>query len=162
MQSHGASRREETNKRSTTRKQRNPGTKGDTDDIQTAPPPELDLGTLDYETIAVDADSLLAVTDRWMTKYEKPICDTRDPIQGPTPVLWVALHACGSLTLDILRAFARRIRQEDQKTTRTWVPTSAVIVGCCYNMLRPEGKSALFSKEACCSFSPIHSLQIGF
>ncbi|KAK7676371.1 hypothetical protein QCA50_020675 [Cerrena zonata] len=133
VQTHGAARREESNKRSTKQLKQ---TNGVQIDGQIPLATDLNLGTLDYETITIDADSLVSVTNRWMTN--KKTLSSTTPNQGPTPILWVALHACGSLTLDILRAFAGRLQQKDRSLT--WIPVGAVIVGCCYNMLRPEDR----------------------
>ena len=55
----------------------------------------------------------------------------------PVPVLLVALHACGSLTPDILRSFMSSV-----KTPRpSWYPIGVVAVGCCYNLMTPGGPS---------------------
>ncbi|KAF7365455.1 Methyltranfer-dom domain-containing protein [Mycena venus] len=54
----------------------------------------------------------------------------------PAPVLLVALHACGSLTPDILRTFF--IQQDAPKDRRLWTPVGVIAVGCCYNLLAPQ------------------------
>lgn len=83
----------------------------------------------------------------------------QDPDQ-PTAVLLVALHACGSLTPSILRAFLSAQRHPNRPqgqvssdpnkpkvaalqdpAQRNWIPAGLVLVGCCYNLLEPSGKS---------------------
>ncbi|CAL1713441.1 unnamed protein product [Somion occarium] len=113
VQSHGAARREQASKSSDN---------------------ETQAGSLDYEMIAVDSNSLISATEHWIQRRVHGCC--LNPC--PTPILWVALHACGSLTLDILRAFILRRRQNDQDVC--WRPSAAVIVGCCYNMVRSEDR----------------------
>lgn len=150
IQTHGAARREESSKRSTKQlKQLNiDRTTNGVQNINNGQT-DLGLGTLDYETITIDAESLVSVTDRWMTKERPLTSETTTSCQlhsSHRPILWVALHACGSLTLDILRAFVRRLRQKDESST--WSPVGAFIVGCCYNMLRPEGESVFCQTRA--------------
>lgn len=102
-------------------------------------------GSLTYVTTAIDADTLRESTHSWMEREGvtgsvggTPI-NAQDRVErGPTPVLFVALHACGSLTPNILRAFAAEARS-GKTDAAAWTPRAAVIVGCCYNMLRPEG-----------------------
>ncbi|KAI0643075.1 methyltransferase domain-containing protein [Trametes meyenii] len=95
-------------------------------------------GSLTYVTTKIDADTLLQSTRSWI-QSEKSATTAQAPEatggQGPTPVLFVALHACGSLTPDIFRAFAASRRA--QFSGGDWTPQGAVVVGCCYNMLRP-------------------------
>lgn len=54
--------------------------------------------------------------------------------KGPIPVMFVALHACGSLTPSILRE-ALKHRQK----AKSWYVAAAVVVGCCYNLMREDG-----------------------
>ncbi|TFK86276.1 hypothetical protein K466DRAFT_524428, partial [Polyporus arcularius HHB13444] len=108
-------------------------------------------GSLTYVTTRIDKESLLASIEAWLGEAAPPGFQSSaelEPSQEavPRPVLMVALHACGSLTPDILRAFfaaaARSHRQTEVSADRqehvTWTPQGAVIVGCCYNMMRPE------------------------
>ncbi|KAF7799383.1 hypothetical protein EIP86_010615 [Pleurotus ostreatoroseus] len=94
---------------------------------------EHSKGSLTYKTLSIDKASLLAVTDEWSSRV--------GPAPPPLPVLLLALHACGSLTLDVLRAFCERV--QDAKK-RAWRPVAALVVGCCYNLLRPEGMSLAY------------------
>ncbi|KAI0671036.1 methyltransferase domain-containing protein [Trametes maxima] len=111
-----------------------------TDHTTTEPPQEVNgtRGSLTYVTTKIDADTLLQSTHSWV-QGEKRVTPAQAQEatggQGPTPVLFVALHACGSLTPDILRAFAASRRA--QLHGGDWTPQGAVVVGCCYNMLRP-------------------------
>ncbi|KAI0629890.1 hypothetical protein C8Q77DRAFT_1234510 [Trametes polyzona] len=98
------------------------------DDVDQQPPP-ASPGSLTYFTTKIDADTLVESTDTWIAAEQSP--------EHPIPILFVALHACGSLTPDIIRAFITAKRR-NTTTPSTWTPSAAVIVGCCYNMLRPE------------------------
>ena len=55
--------------------------------------------------------------------------------------MMVALHACGSLVVDVLRIFlSDRARTPQAKgVERAWRPHSLVVVGCCYNLMSPTG-----------------------
>lgn len=88
--------------------------------------PGSPVGSLTYRNVAITSDSLQSATDEWIRNAE----------QKPAPLLLVALHACGSLTLDILRTLLRRLKTPDS----SWSPYAALVVGCCYNLLRPEGE----------------------
>ncbi|OCH91132.1 hypothetical protein OBBRIDRAFT_550108 [Obba rivulosa] len=101
-------------------------------------------GSLTYKTMAITSDSLLETVTDWI-REDAPGPVSGDPVQdarqassgaasGPTHVLLVALHACGSLTPSILRAFLAQYKLAGDGP-RTWTPQAAVIVGCCYNML---------------------------
>ncbi|KAF7299322.1 Methyltranfer-dom domain-containing protein [Mycena indigotica] len=78
-------------------------------------------GQIAQRTIYIKPDTLLAAVDDWIGEDEEQ------------PVLFVALHACGSLTPDIFRAvFEQRRRQSSR-----WRPVGVLAVGCCYNLLAP-------------------------
>lgn len=51
------------------------------------------------------------------------------------PVLLIGLHACGSLTPDVIRTF-----MQSDGDRRCWKFTGAVVVGCCYNLMNPGGE----------------------
>ncbi|KAF5392822.1 hypothetical protein D9757_000893 [Collybiopsis confluens] len=54
---------------------------------------------------------------------------------GPerVPVIIVSLHGCGSLSIDVLRAFVQGCRNDEG---RNWSFVASVTVPCCYNLLR--------------------------
>lgn len=93
-------------------------------------------GSLTYVTTKIDTDTLLASARAWLAERHPSV--TPDLVV-PTPVLLVALHACGSLTPDILRAFVAAYKPAPGTGPCVWAPRAAVIVGCCYNMLREQG-----------------------
>ncbi|KAG6854656.1 hypothetical protein C0991_003304 [Blastosporella zonata] len=72
-----------------------------------------------HRTIHLTPDTLVSAIDDWVPST-------------PTPVLLVALHACGSLTPDLFRA-ALSLSKAHQK----WYPAAIVAVGCCYNLMCP-------------------------
>ncbi|KJA14311.1 hypothetical protein HYPSUDRAFT_49294 [Hypholoma sublateritium FD-334 SS-4] len=77
-----------------------------------------------HRTVLVEPGPLLAAVDAWLAD---------DPADAQAPVLFVALHACGSLTPDILRAFAAA----RTAPRAAWAPAGVVAVGCCYNLMDP-------------------------
>jgi len=96
---------------------------------------------LTYKTLAITSDVLLDAVDEWISDQSSGPGISQDAskaVSEPilTPVLVVALHACGSLTPSTLRAFLSRLRALNSETT--WVPRAAVVVGCCYNLLEPR------------------------
>jgi hypothetical protein len=74
------------------------------------------------KTVHITPQSLLNAIDDWIPSSSTPV-----------PVLLVALHACGSLTPDILRAFLSV--HKNPHNHPTWSPVAAVVVGCCYNLM---------------------------
>lgn len=83
-----------------------------------------------HKTIHITPDTLIPAVDDW-------VHETLDRIDDdPDPVLFLALHACGSLTPDILRACVNSARRKKA----TWRMAGAVVVGCCYNLIKPTGK----------------------
>ncbi|KAI0770455.1 methyltransferase domain-containing protein [Fomes fomentarius] len=90
-------------------------------------------GSLTYVSAQIEEKSLLSSINAWMG------CGGEHSVASATsrtPVLFVALHACGSLTPDILRAFVTAWRDHTISSSASWTPQGAVVVGCCYNMMR--------------------------
>ena len=85
---------------------------------------------ISHKTIHITPDTLIPAVDDW-------VHETLDRIDDdPDPVLFLALHACGSLTPDILRACVNSAHRKNA----TWRMAGAVVVGCCYNLIKPTGK----------------------
>ncbi|EMD39703.1 hypothetical protein CERSUDRAFT_92196 [Gelatoporia subvermispora B] len=104
-------------------------------------------GSLTYRTTAITSGALLleTVTDWIHGAHTGP--SSEDP-PCATPVLLVALHACGSLTPSVLRAFLTQSNAvADGPGSRAWVPRAAVVVGCCYNLLDPADFPLCRSQE---------------
>ncbi|TFK48632.1 hypothetical protein OE88DRAFT_1614951, partial [Heliocybe sulcata] len=76
-------------------------------------------GSLTHKTVRITPDTLKSAVDEWTAG------------QGAVPVLVVALHACGSLTPDIVRCCLAQRREN-------WTLAGAVLVGCCYNLIVPS------------------------
>jgi len=103
--------------------------------------------SLTHRTLHVCPRTLEESIADWLT--DPPAiqqCDHPDIHHSPTrpepvPVMMVALHACGSLTVDVLRTFlSDRARAPQAKgVKRLWRPHSLVVVGCCYNLMSPSG-----------------------
>lgn len=96
--------------------------------------PHEHRGSLTYRTLEIRSDSLLHSVDAWTEEMRA----NQHSSGSPLPTLFVALHACGSLTPNLLRAFISRIHSHETK--ENWSPRAAVIVGCCYNLLEPGGQ----------------------
>lgn len=94
----------------------------------------LNMDRIEYRTMDINQHNLLDTVDEWVALHGGQ----------DVKVLFVALHACGSLTLDIVRAFAQRDRGG-----KGWKPMGVVVVGCCYNLLRPSGRSLLSRSNSC-------------
>ncbi|KAF8073658.1 methyltransferase domain-containing protein [Lyophyllum atratum] len=76
-----------------------------------------------HRTIHITPSTLVSAIDDWIP--------TTSPSSIHTPVLLVALHACGSLTPDLFRAVL------SVPSTHPWRPAAVVAVGCCYNLMQP-------------------------
>lgn len=115
-------------------------------------------GSLTHRTIHVCPRTLEEFISDWL--IDPPGIQGRDDLgthhsPTPVPVTLVALHACGSLTVDVLRTFlSNRARASQAKDVeRAWIPHSLVVVGCCYNLMSPSGKLnvyvAILAKYEC-------------
>ncbi|KAJ2920506.1 hypothetical protein H1R20_g16588, partial [Candolleomyces eurysporus] len=93
---------------------------------------------IDHRTVLVKPDSLLDAVDTWVHAGQND--------GEPIPVLFVALHACGSLTPDMLRAFLARA-VSPRGARETWYPLAIVTVGCCYNLMYPGGEFVVFVQK---------------
>ena len=95
-------------------------------------------GTLTHKTVHIDPSTLNNAVASWL----EGATAASDEIIENVPVLIVALHACGSLTPDILRVFLS-CHDTPLSTSRPlhtrWTPQAVVVVGCCYNMMSPAG-----------------------
>ncbi|KAF9811114.1 hypothetical protein IEO21_06663 [Rhodonia placenta] len=108
-------------------------------------PAKQQLSALTYMTLRITTDTLLSSVNEWFHRgYQFTTSEERESLYGkPTPALFVALHACGSLTPNILRAFLARLKSSDGN--QKWSPQAAIVVGCCYNLL--EASDFLLSHE---------------
>lgn len=77
------------------------------------------IGSLTHEVCSLDASGVASTLGRW---------PPGGPTQATPPSLLVALHACGDLTPDAIKAFIS-VAQPGAK---------AVFVGCCYNLQTPS------------------------
>ncbi|KDQ62250.1 hypothetical protein JAAARDRAFT_170491 [Jaapia argillacea MUCL 33604] len=87
--------------------------------------PSHSQGSLTHKTIHITPHTLKQSIHEWIS--------SSSPNQH-TPVLLIALHACGSLTPNILRTFIDH-HHEPLDSRGGWTATAAVIVGCCYNLM---------------------------
>lgn len=91
------------------------------------------VGSITQKTIHITPTTLCESIDEWIGS----ISSQEEPEAEPAPVLLVALHACGSLTPDIFRTFF--IQRDASKDRPLWTPIAMIAVGCCYNLLAPQG-----------------------
>ncbi|KAF7297702.1 Methyltranfer-dom domain-containing protein [Mycena kentingensis (nom. inval.)] len=111
---------------------------------------ETNVGGITQKTIHITPATLLAAVDEWITETALNVGADADK---PIPVLFVALHACGSLTPDIFRAFFA------SGSRRKWSTTGVIAVGCCYNLLAPQGGPILiFVFDSCFYLYVFHFL----
>ena len=90
-------------------------------------------GSLTYRIAKITPTTLLRLVDEWITELA-PL-----PVGSHRPsVMFVALHACGSLATDILRA-SIAVMGGSNSEKHSWSLKAAVVVGCCYNMMERNG-----------------------
>ncbi|KAF9013365.1 methyltransferase domain-containing protein, partial [Cyathus striatus] len=80
---------------------------------------------IDHRTIFISPATLVNVISEWVS-------ESIPSEEEPAPVLLVALHACGSLTPDIFRAFFSAVKYDSD---RRWMAFGVLAVGCCYNLM---------------------------
>lgn len=81
------------------------------------------------------------VVDDWLAKL--PIVGSNaNATPDPVPVAFVALHACGTLTPNILRKALQLRRESPRTANRSWFVAAVIVVGCCYNLLEEQGNTA--------------------
>lgn len=90
-------------------------------------------GSLTHRTVHIKPTTLEAAIEDWLLAN---VPDTFTSSRDPIPIMFVALHACGSLTVDVLRTFLSR--HSKAESGRWWEPHSLVVVGCCYNLITPS------------------------
>ncbi|KAF8839550.1 hypothetical protein BDN67DRAFT_1003590 [Paxillus ammoniavirescens] len=108
-------------------------------------------GSLTHRTVHISARTLEKSITDWLLA-ESPDIKNRDDnrsigaspnrpeVPEQVPVMFVALHACGSLTVDVLRTFLsfhHRTSSVSDVVETEWQPHSLVVVGCCYNLMSP-------------------------
>ncbi|KAF9651567.1 hypothetical protein BDM02DRAFT_3138676 [Thelephora ganbajun] len=93
-----------------------------------------DRGSLTYQTAKITPSTLLQLVDEWIIDLSHSTAESHLP-----SVVFVALHACGSFTTDILRTSVSAIHGNGER--RSWSLKAAIVVGCCYNMMEGKGWS---------------------
>lgn len=91
-------------------------------------------GTLTHEMIHINPQTLNSCVTRWISSMSS----SSSVSSSPTPVVLVALHACGTLTPDILRCFLSYCDHMPFPQSRRWYPAGLAVVGCCYNLMSPS------------------------
>ncbi|EGN98120.1 hypothetical protein SERLA73DRAFT_161035 [Serpula lacrymans var. lacrymans S7.3] len=107
-------------------------------------------GVISHKTVHITPQTLQASIQDWLLSDAPGIgarnvigdisvneSDRPAEVIKAIPVLLVALHACGSLTPDILRTFVSNHRGGANSNPSTWKSQALVVVGCCYNLMSP-------------------------
>ena len=92
-----------------------------------------DQGSLTYQIGNITPLTLLQSVDKWITELSPLAAESHT-----TSVVFVALHACGGLTPNILRTSISAMHGND-RGKRDWSLKAAIVVGCCYNMMEGKG-----------------------
>ncbi|KAF8585737.1 hypothetical protein K439DRAFT_1409758 [Ramaria rubella] len=140
IQTKGAERRTGNVQKKLPKTARTPGVNGHASD------PSGGSRSLAHEILHITPHTLQSSVSRWVS--------TQSASGPPTPVLLVALHACGSLTPDILRCFLANHYDspllQSPNSSCNWYAAGLVVVGCCYNLMSPSSDfplSTLVSNE---------------
>ncbi|EIN12438.1 hypothetical protein PUNSTDRAFT_97172 [Punctularia strigosozonata HHB-11173 SS5] len=107
-------------------------------------------GTITRKTVHITPETLISAVDEWANSVST---------EGEPPsVLFMGLHACGSLTPDILRALLASSDSSRQDWPRPWKAAGAVVVGCCYNLMSPSDfpLSNILRKQGAPGLGPNH------
>ena len=92
-------------------------------------------GSLEYRIAKITPSTLLQSVDEWIADLSPPTDKSRPP-----SIVFVALHACGSLTTDILRTSVSAMHGSNREK-QGWSLKATIVVGCCYNMMEGKGWS---------------------
>ncbi|KIJ54760.1 hypothetical protein M422DRAFT_64012 [Sphaerobolus stellatus SS14] len=97
--------------------------------------PGSSAGSLTHEMAHINPVTLKSTTSDW-------ISSTCRGAELPVPVLFVALHACGTLTPDIFRCFLENCNKghpvRGGSDGPSWYASGLVVAGCCYNLMSPD------------------------
>ena len=88
-------------------------------------------GSLTYRVVKITSATLLQSVDEWVTNLFPLSAGSH-----PSSIMFVALHACGSLATDILRTSVSAMCDSEK---RGWSLKATIVVGCCYNMMEGKG-----------------------
>lgn len=107
-------------------------------------------GSVTYKSLFVsDTQSLENAVDEWLSSdsdRSNVNDESRRRQEIPVPVAFTGLHACGSLTPTLLRAFTTFASRKERRGAQRWCSDSLALVGCCYNLLHPAGMSSFLSE----------------
>lgn len=92
-----------------------------------------DQGSLTYQVAKVTPSSILQSVDKWIADLSPQLVESHPP-----SIVFVALHACGSLATDILRTTVSAM-YGSAKGNHNWSLRATFVVGCCYNMMEERG-----------------------
>ena len=98
--------------------------------------------SITHKTIHITPKELFETVDEWIKEDDD--ASSEEDGREEIPVLLVGLHACGSLTSDIIRAFG-----QSRTSNKRWKFAAVVVIGCCYNLMNPGGKNFFFTKTSC-------------
>ncbi|KAI0034620.1 methyltransferase domain-containing protein [Vararia minispora EC-137] len=111
------------------------------------PKSDVPRGSLSHRTVHITPASLRKAVSGWIAEtplHTGSLSSDGGAAAAPVPILFVALHACGTLTPDIFRMLVS-CDQASQilsggpcARNQGWIPAGAVAVGCCYNLMEAE------------------------
>lgn len=117
---------------------------------------ETRTGSITHRTLHASPRTLEQSIAAWLINpsgiQRRDDLNTHSPTRPESvPVMLVALHACGSLTVDVLRTFlSNRARDSQAKDIEhAWTSHSLVVVGCCYNLMSPSGMLSILCGFSC-------------
>jgi hypothetical protein len=93
------------------------------------PSPSSENPAITHRTIHISPEALVRAIDEWIPQTYAI------GYPNDAQVILVGLHACGSLTPNVIRAFS-----QSRFEKKGWKFVAVLVVGCCYNLLDPGGR----------------------
>lgn len=101
--------------------------------MQDEHPDENLQGRIDHKTAYITPQTLISSVDDWTRECSlRPLPANTPSTNDPEPILFVALHACGSLTPAVIKAVSST---RFMSPNGLWKAAGCVVVGCCYNLM---------------------------
>ncbi|KAM0790492.1 hypothetical protein ACM66B_003366 [Microbotryomycetes sp. NB124-2] len=101
-------------------------------------------GSLTTRTSSLDSTAIYELMQVWPPPSPSPTCsDTStsfkaQKVDHAPPSMLVALHACGDLTVDAIKAFVKDNKSNHHQRQQNHRHRQAILCGCCYNLMTPS------------------------
>jgi hypothetical protein len=106
-------------------------------------------GSISHLTAHIgDPGSLQRTISHWVESTSPAPAETSEP----ESVALVGLHACGPLSVNIIRTYLSSLPSSSPAQQLNWTPSSLALVGCCYNFL--TSPSDLYLSSTSLSHTP--------